>query len=84
MNDTSAARRLGVFAVPDQKDGEPRKFWTKIGVAFTNRDGSINLYLDSLPIGTNRLQVREVKPTADRAANGAGRAGDFETIEVGP
>lgn len=26
-----------------------RKFWTKVGVAFTNRDGSLNVKLESLP-----------------------------------
>ena len=28
-----------------------RKFWTKIGTALVNHDGSVNCKLDSLPIG---------------------------------
>lgn len=91
MSDTSGNRRLAVYAIPESKDGEKR-YWPKIGIAFSNRDGSINLILEALPCGTNRLQVREEKPAAERGAadrgpgNGApvGRRSGFETIEVGP
>jgi hypothetical protein len=86
MSDTSGtggARRLAVYAVPESDDGEKR-FWPKIGIAFTNRDGSITLLLEALPLGTNRLQVREMKPPAEGrpGANGLGRG--FETVEVRP
>lgn len=68
MNETSergAARRLDVFAIPEPKDGQ-KAFWPKIGSAFTNRDGSITLILEALPLGTNKLQVREPRePRAD-------------------
>jgi hypothetical protein len=38
--------------------------------------------LDALPLGTNRLQVREPRPPAEsRAGNGPARR-DFETVEV--
>ncbi len=92
MSDTSGNRRLAVYAIPESKDGEKR-YWPKIGIAFANRDGSINLILEALPCGTNRLQVREEKPAAERGAaadrgagNGApaGRRSGFETVEVGP
>ena len=32
--------------------------WIKIGVAFVNKDDSLNLYLDSLPLN-GKLHVRE-------------------------
>jgi hypothetical protein len=84
MSETNGARRLGVFAVPESKDGE-KKFWPKIGIAYTNRDGSITLYLEALPLGTNTLQVREMKPSAaEKGANGGALRGDFETLEVRP
>ncbi len=38
-----------------------RAFWTKVGVAFVNRDGSINVRLDAVPISGN-LQLREWTP----------------------
>jgi hypothetical protein len=86
-NGTAGQRRLAVYAVPDSKDGE-KTFWPKIGVAFRNRDGSIAILLDALPLGTNRLQVREPKeredgraPAASQAARGNGK---LETIEVRP
>ena len=70
--------------MPESKDGEKR-FWPKIGAAYTNRDGSITLVLDALPIGTNRLQVREPKLSAEGhpGANGSARR-DLETVEVRP
>lgn len=88
MNDTSGARRLAVYAIPESKDGEKR-YWPRIGAAFPNRDGSITLILDALPIGTNTLQVREQKAPTERGAasgDGAGapRRNGFETIEVRP
>jgi hypothetical protein len=70
-----------VYAIPESKDGE-KAFWPKLGVAYTNRDGSITLVLEALPLGTNRLQVREPRPPAEsRAGNGPARR-DFETVEV--
>lgn len=84
MSETNGNRRLAVYAVPESKDGE-KKFWPKIGIAYANRDGSLTLYLEALPLGTNTLQVREPKqPAEPRAgANGHGRR-DFETVEVRP
>lgn len=82
MSDTNGARRLAVYAIPESKDGE-KKFWPKIGIAFTNRDGSINLYLDALPLGTNQLQIREVKPAAEGRPNGNGlHRRELETVEA--
>ncbi len=84
MSETNGtgARRLAVYAIPEKREGAEKTFWTKIGVAFWNRDGSINILLDALPLGTNRLQVREVRedprPASARKGNG------FETVEVAP
>ncbi len=78
----NGARKLAVYAIPEKRDGVEKTFWPKIGVAFWNRDGSINILLDALPLGTNRLQVREMRedarPAAPRGGNG------FETVEVAP
>jgi hypothetical protein len=85
MSETSGAggRRLVVYAIPESKDGE-KAFWPKLGVAYTNRDGSITLVLEALPLGTNRLQVREPRPPAEsRSGNGAARR-DLEAVEVRP
>jgi hypothetical protein len=85
MSDTNGAsggKRLAVYAIPESKDGA-KSFWPKIGVAFTNRDGSIAILLDALPLGTNRLQVRELRDEA-RAGAAAARGNGFETVEVRP
>jgi hypothetical protein len=37
------------------KDG--RTFWLRLGAAYENRDSSMNVYLDGLPIN-GRLQIR--------------------------
>jgi hypothetical protein len=54
----ASGKRLAVYAI-NEKDGDRAAWWQKIGMAFHNRDGSIAIYLDALPIGTNKLQVRE-------------------------
>ena len=82
MSENGNGRRLAVYAIPESKEGE-RSYWPKIGAAFTNRDGSITLLLDALPLGTNRLQVREPRPAAEgRGGNGARR--DNEPSEARP
>jgi hypothetical protein len=35
-----------------------KRIWSRVGTAFKNRDGSMNIFLDSLPIG-GKLQIRE-------------------------
>ncbi len=73
---------LAVYAIIERKD---RKHWLKLGAAFSNRDGSINLYLDALPVGTNCLQVREQRPWDEaRAANGNGAGASGAGTEVHP
>ncbi len=51
-------------------NGATKSFWTKVGIGFVNRDGSINLRLDCIPIN-GTLQVREWEPS-DRRQDGAG------------
>ena len=35
-----------------------KRFWSRVGSAFRNRDGSMNIYLDSFPLG-GKIQIRE-------------------------
>ncbi len=53
-----------VYAITEK--GE-RSFWTRVGVAYPNRDGSLTLQLDALPV-SGKLQVRSDEPRdeADR------------------
>jgi hypothetical protein len=59
---TGGSRRLAVYAVGESHREDGKSSWTKIGIGFENRDGSINLLLNAFPIGTSKLQVREEWP----------------------
>jgi hypothetical protein len=90
MSDTngSGGKRFSVLAIlerPDRAD-ETKTYtrWVKVGVAFQNRDGSITLFLDAFPVGTNKLQVREERDEGRPAAGAAPRKSGFETVEVRP
>ena len=60
MSDRKMMQIVG--AVTRTADGEKKTWWTKIGVAFTNRDGSMNLRFDYLPahLGDTTIQLREM------------------------
>ncbi len=53
--------------VPASQGAGPRAFWTKIGVAYENDDGSLSLTLAAIPV-TGRMQIRDPAPSlsADR------------------
>jgi hypothetical protein len=44
-----------------------RRFWTKVGVAFVNKDGSLNCKLDSLPVD-GELHIRDYTPRPPQEA----------------
>ena len=50
-----------VYSITENKNGNGKSWWTRIGVAFTNRDGSITLKLDCIPLG-GTMQVRDYEP----------------------
>ena len=49
-------------------------YWTRIGTAYKNRDGSLNLRFNYLPadLASTTIQVREPRAKADDAAAEAG------------
>ena len=52
------------FQIRDR--GEDKKAsWTEVGVGFTNKDGSINLILNAIPID-GKVQLREFTPMDDQ------------------
>lgn len=50
-------KRFDAFVIQEGKD---KNFWHKCGVAFENRDGSLNVQLHSLPVD-GKFQLREPK-----------------------
>ena len=51
----SAPKPKVVYAIIDRP---PRKHWLRIGLAFVNRDGSLNVRIDAVPL-TGRLHIRD-------------------------
>ena len=52
-------RMFKVISSVERRDGG--KFWMRCGTAFTNKDESINVYLDAVPVGKEiTLQLREL------------------------
>lgn len=58
-----------VYAITERENA--KSIWTRIGSAFTNRDGSLTVRLDALPVN-GVLQVREPDERRD-APNGGAR-----------
>jgi hypothetical protein len=63
-----------------------KSFWVRIGVGFTNRDGSLNLRLDAIPVN-GTIQVRDWEPYERRTdsmdGEPRGRSGAEETSPAG-
>ena len=55
--------RLKVCYVITQR-GE-KKYWNRVGVAFLNSDGSINVKLESLPVAGD-FQIRDYVPREEK------------------
>ena len=51
---------------PATAQREAKSFWTKVGVAFENRDGSWSLELAAVPVN-GRLQMRDPAPKDEGA-----------------
>jgi hypothetical protein len=65
----TAGKRLAVFSIREGKGGS---IWVRAGSAFVNKDGSLNVLLDVLPLD-GKLHVREAAERKDVAAAGGGR-----------
>ncbi len=58
--------RLDVMGITNYEDrqGETRSWWTKIGSAFWNKDGSLNVKLDYIP--TSPKQTIQIRPPREK------------------
>lgn len=61
--DTSPKARL-VYAVAEREGS--RAVWTRIGTAWTNKDGSITVRLDAFPV-SGVLQIRDAEQATQKA-----------------
>lgn len=51
---------MEVWSIREANDPDRKSFWKHVGRAFWNRDGSINVLLDALPL-SGKLQIRKPK-----------------------
>jgi hypothetical protein len=63
--------KIAYTVVERNKDG--RKFWVRVGAAFVNRDGSLNVRLDAMPVN-GELQIRDYQPREVRESGDHERA----------
>ncbi len=54
-----------VYVITDRNQ---RKYWNRIGVAFVNSDGSMNVKLEAIPV-SGEMQIRDYVPREDMLAN---------------
>ena len=55
-----------VYVITDQAEGNKSR-WLKIGVAFLNKDSSLNVILDALPVsGKIHIRDRDLKTEAEK------------------
>jgi hypothetical protein len=68
MNGNARTNMKQIVAVVERGDAsDPKKFWTRIGVAFENRDGSWNLRFDYFPTNpATTVQLRDIEARDER------------------
>jgi hypothetical protein len=64
MNETRKMLQIVGAVERTLESGEKKSWWTRIGVAFENSDGSLALKFDYLPsnMAETSIQVRKIQP----------------------
>lgn len=63
-----SGQRWDVVSIREyQVNGQTKTSWTKVGAAFTNKNGSINVQLDAIPLD-GRLQLQTPLSREEREA----------------
>lgn len=55
-NQRQSRKPWAAYNIIERQGG--KRIWSRIGSAFRNKDGSMNIFLDSIPLG-GKLQIRE-------------------------
>ena len=73
----NGGRKMWKVLAPTKSRTNPDKtYWNKLGIAYTNNDGSIHIFCDSWPSLSNQLQIRDFDEQDRRAgASGGGSGG---------
>lgn len=67
------------YVITQRKD---RNFWNRVGVAFVNNDGSINVKLEAVPV-SGEIQIRDYQPK-DELASTSTRSHSRDQVEEEP
>lgn len=67
------------YVITQRKD---RNFWNRVGVAFVNNDGSINVKLEAVPV-SGEIQIRDYQPRDELGASST-RSHSRDTVEEEP
>ena len=67
------------YVITQRKD---KSFWNRVGVAFVNNDGSINVKLEAVPV-SGEIQIRDYQPK-DELASTATRSNSRDLVEEEP
>ena len=59
--ESNSKQTKAVYTISE--NGE-RSFWNRVGTAFVNKDGSLNVLLNSLPVD-GKLHIRDPKPVTE-------------------
>src|SRR5207237_8003347 len=54
----------------EQRDGSKKTIWSKVGKAYVNRDGSLNVTLDQIPLN-GKCHIREDREQGEWKPRGA-------------
>jgi len=71
-----ASKMKIVYVIIDRNN---RKYWNRIGVAFINSDGSMNVKLEAIPV-SGEMQIRDYVPREDAPNGHASRSGASEPV----
>ncbi len=75
----SNKQRLAVYVIREytNREGKADSWWSRVGTAFVNKDGSLNVELDAVPVN-GKLHIREEEKKDDRndqrGGDGGGRS----------
>jgi len=59
----SDGQRYAAWNIIERKNSD-KPIWNRVGTGFVNRDGSINVFLDSIPLA-GKIQLRDDKDGRD-------------------
>jgi hypothetical protein len=63
---TNKTQLKAIFTIVES-DKLEKPLFRRIGTGFVNRDGSLNVFLDALPVN-GKLHIRDVKPEKETEA----------------